>query len=42
MTNAGCQMNCSRTDFPYEIIVNRYECDCIPGYYRGPGGVCIK
>jgi hypothetical protein len=43
MTDNGCQKNCSRSAFPYEIIVNRYECDCIAGYYRGgPNGECIK
>jgi len=43
MTDAGCQINCTRSGFPYEMIVNRYECDCIPGYYRGgDNGECIK
>ena len=41
-TDAGCCKNCSRSNFPYEMNANCYECDCIPGYHRGADGVCIK
>jgi hypothetical protein len=39
-TTDGCQKNCSRHGYPYEMIVNRHECKCIPGYHRDEYGIC--
>lgn len=42
MSEDGCRIQCDIDGRPYEENVNRYECDCIPGYTRGYNGVCGK
>lgn len=39
MTPQGCTANCDIASRPYEMLGgSRYECICIPGYYRPTPG----
>ena len=39
MTNAGCQLNCSNDN---EQNLNRWECECVSGYFRDSTGLCVR
>lgn len=40
MSADGCQIKCDIDGRPNEMAYGRYECDCKPGYWRNPEGVC--